>query len=638
MPKHYKKTEIGLQEKDKINQSRYSFDKRSVACLLLSIFLEMATLKGARISSPLVVGDWLFARVAVLWVLSMLISKVYSLAVANGHIRSAGRFLADNCQAIIKRRKAVLLSVSISTLVSLITGYFSVIKCGFLDLRLAFASFSVLLSILLIVLNWSEVKSKLEYLFLLFAVPFGLCYCFAMPFIPEVSWDGQIHYKNANCLSYLMNAEFTEADLLMADPYAVVRLGLLGSGDVSSVWNPNQEIAVLNHAQEEAARLDQANLITKCSGFSNPSGDSSSGSYFSAGVIGVLPQAIGLWVGRLFGTNIIGRLLLARIFSLAFYIVVVFYGIKSLKKGKLLVSALALLISPILMASNFSYDPWCYALFIFSTCHYVGKLQEGACSLNAYNVFVILSSFTLGCLAKAVYFPLTLVLLLTPKKYFSSTCSKKRVMLFAGLSMAFLVASFAIPTLVSSLSGTEAPDVRAQTGVSPSGQIRFAFMHPFFVARTMLSFIISFFSTIPVTASLGSYFPYLYNSPDILGYLSWILIIGALLFDGSEKDFSFERSIRISAVLALTISLLLSIAALYAAFTPVGYETVLGYQWRYLIPFYPLIFLIVVSLPKRLSELLYGCRLYKTFPIAFVILELMYQLINLYFGFIVNII
>ena len=638
LPKHYEKTTIGLRDEEEIVQSRHGFGMRAIVCLLVAICLEIATLKGARTSSPLVADDWLLVRASVFWVLTLLISTVFDVAITNDRIRSVGRFLVDNCRAFAKRKRTIGLALLISVLFSLAVTNISVTKTGYIDFRLSFTSFSVLISILLIVLNWSEIQVKLEYLFLLIAVPFGLCYCVLMPFIPEISWDGQIHFRNANCLSFLMNAEFTEADILMTDPYAVTTLGLLGSGEISSVWNPNQDVVSLNQAQEQAARLDRFGSVTVCDGFSKPLSESNGESYLSASVVGVLPQAIGLWTGRLLGMSIIGRLLIARIFSSIFYIVIVFYGIKSLRKGKILVSTLALLITPFLMASNFSYDPWCFALFIFSACHFVGKLQEGPCSLDTYSVLVILISFTIGCLAKAVYFPLILVLLATPRNYYSDSCSKKKVGILIGLSIVFLAATFVIPTLVASLSGTEVPDTRAQPGVSSSGQIKFALMHPRFFAKTMLTFVVSFISTMPITASLGSYFPYLYNSPDILGYLSWVLVICALVFDCNEKDFAFGCKLRVSAVITLVISLLLSIAALYAAFTPVGFDTVLGYQWRYLIQLYPVFFLIVVSLPKPLSKLSFGCRFNKAFPVAFAVLEFTYQFINLYYGFLVKIV
>ena len=463
------------------------------------------------------------------------------------------------------------------------------------------------------------------------AIPFAIMYTYLMPFIPEISWDGQIHFSNAVRLSYLVDAEFTKADLLMSNVYAVSELDLVGTGEVESLWHPKQDSQSIELATHQISELDSSGDITVCDGLNGPSGESP----LSVASIGVLPHALGLWVGRLFGLPIIGRLLLARLTSAFAYIVVAFYGIKSLKYGKLLASSLALLITPFMMSTCFSYDPWCYAFVLSAACHIVGKLQTGNKSISEFDIYIISCLLLLGIFVKAVYFPLYLTLVFIPSSYYSQKSIKTKALRIVLIAMLILCASFVLPTLISSVTGSETVDTRAESGVSTSGQIKFAIFHLPSFLWIIFRFITVYLITTPITASIGSYFAYLYNTPNLLGYLAWLLILGTLFFEFMMCNKSVKSSVRVSAAVGVSASTFLSVCALYASFTPVGEETVFGFQWRYLIPFYPFIFMLVLNPSGITHKFSHKEFRFKYLAAVWVLLELTYQAINIFYGFIV---
>lgn len=605
--------------------------KRLVTSVAIGVFLEVGTLKGARVASVLRIEDWRPVRLAIFVGIVFMLITLYAGAKTIGCVRGLRKTALATYISIRSNWKSLLISSSVAVIGSIIAIFISTALYAAVDLRIVLLAYFGLLSISLIISNWSYLNKNIEYLFLVIAIPLAVTYTYLMPWVPEISWDGQIHFSNAVRLSYLVDAEFTKADLLMSNMYAVSELDLVGAGEVESLWHPKQDSQSIELATHQITELDSSSDITVCDGLLGPSGEAP----LSVASIGVLPHALGLWFGRLFGLSIIGRLLLARLTSAFAYIVIVFYGIKSLKYGKLLASSLALLITPFMMSTCFSYDPWCYAFVLSAVCHIVGKLQTGNRSISEFDFWVISCLLLLGSFVKAVYFPLYLTLVFMPSSYFSHKSIKTKSMRIVFIAMLILCASFALPTLISSLTGSETVDTRAESGVSASGQIKFAILHfPFFL-WIIFRFIIEYLITTPITASIGSYFTYLYNTPNILGYLAWLIILGTVFLEFTRHNISVQFPVRVSAAAGVLASTFLSVCALYASFTPVGEETVYGFQWRYLIPFYPFIFMLVLNpsgITHKFSQKEFR---FKYMAAVWVLLELIYQSINIYNGFIV---
>ena len=83
------------------------------------------------------------------------------------------------------------------------------------------------------------------------ALPIGLVLCVAIPPMTGVSWDDQIHYKNALNLSYVTSPEITNEEQKMSEmairlalartKVSIERCGPLMSGGILS-----QELMTLN--------------------------------------------------------------------------------------------------------------------------------------------------------------------------------------------------------------------------------------------------------------------------------------------------------------------------------------------------------------------------------------------------------
>lgn len=598
-----------------------------LACrsIVEALLLEMGTLIGARTASPLAPDDWKPFRILVYFSVSLII-----------HLYIDWYHRAGNCllskddkklgTLLIENKNSICFSAAIASVIGLLLhAIWS--TTSFCDWRLELVIAMLVFSVLLVIANWSLLKNRIEILFLGLSIPMGIALLVYLPFVPEITWDGQIHYANSNCLSYLGDAEFTEVELMMAGPDVVDRLDLLASGDIASSWKPKKDLISQEKAERTVESYDDSNAFIYHH-FSNPYGSN----IVSAATVGYIPCAVGLWLGRLLHLTVLNRLLMARAIQYLFYITTIYMSIRHLKSGQMMVLVLGLLLTPLTMAAGFTYDTWGYCLIIYSFTYYFGKLQTGDGSIGDFDWFTILLTFCLGAMVKAINFPLAALFLLAPKRCFRGKSLKKFRCYYVILAMLFLLASFLLPMVIATSTGTEKPDLRGGDAVSPSGQIRYALSHPLSFAGILLRFTYSFISSSRLPETIGSYYSYLFIAPDLLGYLAWLLAIFACCFDSRDIEACYCSFLwKLTGFLSVAGSFALSLAALYAAFTPVGANTINGFQWRYLLPYAMPIFFVVLN-PG--SKFLWR-RVDKNYLLVVVIaIEYMYWVAYLYFGFI----
>lgn len=560
------------------------------ACLLGAVLLECCTLIGAPLASPFVLSDWNLRRIAVFVCILLFVygcwrllrAEVISLPSLPDLLakRPAGRRLLVLALCILA--PPVLAACAVWLAVVVFAG-------ASWDARYGWIPFLVCLSASMLVTFRRQVQEKLERGFLMLALPIGMLMCLCMPVLAEVSWDGQIHFNSALAMSYIFDAEYTAADQVMVDAYAVERLGLLESGDVSSIWNPKQDTASVARAEETLLALDGQDIVV-----TEGTSRFSSSSYVSAATIGRIPNAVGLWLGRLLHLTCLGQYLLARMMSMLFYCLVFYLGIRQLRSGKLILAALALLPTPMLMAANFSYDPWCFALISFAFATYVGSLQRQE-PMTWRRALIIYGAFFLGALVKAVLFPLALVFFVAPRSLFTDSRASRLFRAGAVLTVLLLLASFALPFLSSPSTGG---DSRGGSDVSSSGQIAFILSSPLSYLGVLLNFSADFLNLSNATSILNTFsgFPYLVSDTSRvagMAIVEWVILGVVTVTDRGEEDLPYaglgtKAAVAVGAVCAY----LLVVTALYVSFTAVASDTVAGVQYRYLLPFLAPVFLV----------------------------------------------
>lgn len=305
--------------------------------------------------------------------------------------------------------------------------------------------------------------------------------------------------------------------------------------------------------------------------------------------VSVLPASLIYAMAGLFGLPFVLRFVLAKLIYAVMYSLIMYFGMRKLRSGKLLFAVIALYPTGIFLAANYSYDFWVNAWCMFAIAGIVGQLQRPDVSIRTGDMVAILAGFFIGLGPKAIYFPLMALAFLIPKSKFAS---KRAIRIFRASTVviALLVLfSFMAPFFASSTAN--ASDMRGGGDVNAGQQLAYVLSYPFEYARTCFFFVLDYLS-IPNTQNYTIFAAYLGSGSVVVwGVMFCITIFLAVTDTRADSKLMDRWQVRVFVVIVLLGTLVLAMTALYISFTPVGLGTINGFQGRY---FLPLLFPLLV--------------------------------------------
>lgn len=459
-----------------------------------------------------------------------------------------------------------------------------------------FIMYSLVITLILTRKHWS-VKS--ENIFLVIALSVGTVFVWLLP-VSKTGWDEETHFKRAYTLPITANAVVTPT----VNEYSVVSL-TSWPYNLTQSKEEKMELAKILNERADYRDKDYIQNFTK----------SNKENIFHLYNLHYIPSAIGIKIGQLFHLNFYYVYILGRWFNLFAYSVIVFFAIKKLNIAKNIMAAIALMPTPLFLASTYSYDAMVTALIFLGISYLISELINKAENISIKNMVIALGSLAIGSLAKAVYIPIILIGLMLPKEKFKN---RKQYITFRVVILVLfvlLMSTFVLPSLISP---AEAGDIRGGN-TSTSGQMKLIFSQP-------ISYFMVFIDNVKKTlfdytigkASLG-FMGHIATSPCV----SLIIIfITALIFTDSREDdlgtLSVKEKVGIGASIAVVVALIWT--ALYLSFTEVGKTQIAGVQGRYYIPLLFPLFLMLR--PKNINNkfskeksylLIYGIIIYILF-------------------------
>ena len=444
-------------------------------------------------------------------------------------------------------------------------------------LRYVFMVISGIL-IAFIFLSKKIMAERIEIAFLITALMVGSFMIILMPLKNPVTWDDDTHFARVYEQSFPGEITWTK-----------------GAYDYE-----HREVPLANTIEEKTAVIE---LLNKEAGSGEIVSKSDKSLYIPYNYLAYLPQSITMFLARSLHMSFTSVLTVSRMGGLLFYCLIVCAAISIAKFGKRIISVVALMPTPLFMASNFSYDPFLIALMFLAFAVFTVEYFDWEHKLSPKNTAIFLAAIILGSCTKAVYIPLILVALLLPAKKFES---KKTMYLFrAGILAVFftVMATFVLPTISNpSLAG----DLRGGN-TSVSGQLHFILHDPIFYTKLLLGSIWD--SLGAYFCGTGTYTNFAYLGQQTLSICTY-LTVAVLLFSAftdvrKDDRFAFKRSSKIF-ILAIIFSIICLVwTALYLSFTPVGSSSIAGVQSRYYLPLVvPLLFLMRNSkIETSISEL-----------------------------------
>lgn len=312
---------------------------------------------------------------------------------------------------------------------------------------------------------------------------------------------------------------------------------------------------------------------------------------------GYLPQAIGIFIAKLFDMNVIWMLWLARIFNLIFYAGLVSFAVKKTPVLKIPLLSVACIPISIYQAASVSIDSMIIGLGILTVAYFIYLYKADAESLEIKEVAIFCALSCLLGLCKLPYLAFVFLILLVPKKNFKN----KNVLLYMLLgimvvgAVGVLWSTYSTPALMHSW--------RSKLNLmNPSLQLQYLINHPI----RILYFLKQVF-----TFNLGSVLNGFFNFFDagnpnhysdnyiFITVLIWIFLAATLLFYPNKSEFDFKA--RFGSLIILLVIYVGTCFIQLLTWADVGGMT-LGVSTRYFLPLFALLAIIVPWKIKKLDR------------------------------------
>ena len=460
--------------------------------------------------------------------------------------------------------------------------------------------FLVTFSLLYCLLFEKKIYKKLEWLFVVYALIFGLLLIFyAQPV--KNSWDEQIHFGNAYSLAFGRNVEWTEAAELTKNGETVTCNTKAEFAELRAYLNEKNDTVVYTEQKES--------LIPAYSS------------------LAYIPQAIFINIASILKTSFSVLYALGKIGNLLIYILVMFWAIKLAKRKKLFLIFVALMPTPLFLAASYTYDTIVFSFITLACVLWANELYNE--SINIRKIIGMVLLFAIGCFSKAVYIPMILIMLILP---IASTKKKKdRIIVWTMILCitCLVMLTFVLPTLTSTMAGDLSFGGDSRGGAtSVVGQLVSMVKHTMASIKLMVKSIFELdnFRNLGYPEADNYFFGNLmFLNFANLGILTdkWscviIVLAGMLLLTPDQQNIRYERKLSIMDKIIIAIAVIGTIGfiwlALYLSFTPVGETHISGVQARYYLPLLYLGALIFNG--KRISLKCDYCKLSRaTFVIS----------------------
>lgn len=438
------------------------------------------------------------------------------------------------------------------------------------NFRKAFFGFAIVALISIFICYREMLAKRIEMAVFLTVMIIGTVYVTVLPVSCGISWDDEAHFHNALMLSHILDGRMTlgDADILNGFVNTALEHNIY-TEEAHSEW-----IEQLNADEDSGIWGEDGRIYPTIQNWC------------------YIPSAAGLLVGRAIGLPYSLTFILGKWCNLFVYALLLYFGIKKIKSGKMIAAVVGLLPPCILMASSYARDPWMIGFLILGFCYFIGEIQEPERKIKLSSIIIIIGSFVLGVSPKAVYVPLVLIAAFLPKDKFASEKQCKIFRICVVAATALVLASFVVPFILSSGGGVE--DTRGGSEVNAAGQTAYILQHPIVYIKTLFTFLKDYASL----EAGQTYLSYLHY----FGTAQYSLLLQVLLFvtaftDREKCDIHVKWQPKAVTVVMSFGAICLAATAMYIAYTPLKADTILGCQYRYMLQIMFPVLYVLGSIP-----------------------------------------
>ena len=287
-------------------------------------------------------------------------------------------------------------------------------------------------------------------------------------------------------------------------------------------------------------------------------------------IIPYLPQALGVFIGRLFGADALWCYYLARLANLAFYTACCYFALRWAARFRMMLYAIMIMPLTMFVVSSCNNDCMLFGLMflVFGTV-----LSD---SFDKKKAIAFVAAFAVMCTSKMNYIVFILLLLLLPKERWKVKI--KRWQFVAAVLAVFFIIYEGMGLLVGLLSNYGVIE-RPMSDSNPAAQLMFILSNP-------LRYLVVFLDTMRNNSffiSTGGLFGWIDVDIKIISTFTPVVLLLAAFKNAhllKKEDFNRVAVFFITALLTYAVCA----TGLYLTWTPVTLPQIIGLQMRYFIP------------------------------------------------------
>jgi uncharacterized membrane protein len=306
-----------------------------------------------------------------------------------------------------------------------------------------------------------------------------------------------------------------------------------------------------------------------------------------------IPQATGIFLGRILNLPVLVIFYLGRLFNLLFCTIILFIAIKNIPVFKWLFLFIALMPMTIYLAGSLSGDAITISLAILFISLVMKLTFEKTRNILNHEFMVLLLIGLLLTLAKNTYFPIILLGLLIPVKKFGSI-KNYIIKILTLLSLASIVVVFYSNIVHHFFSQIDLAEIYSSypgaPHFNPDKQLDFILSNPLYFLSAMIhSFW--FFKAFIIETHVGAFGWDFYRLPLIHIYLYPVLLLAFVVLE-TKKEINIGGRQKILLFISLSGSILVFSLIMYMIWAAVGANQLTNLQGRYFIPIIPLFWML----------------------------------------------
>lgn len=306
--------------------------------------------------------------------------------------------------------------------------------------------------------------------------------------------------------------------------------------------------------------------------------------------ISMLPQALGIFLVRIFGANALTCMYAARLANLAAYVVLCYFALKNCKRYKPVFLSFMLLPLSLYMAASVSYDATLLGFYYLVASFYCKD------EITDKDIVVFFAAFVMMNIAKPYINLLWILLpLVLPKSAWKTRFKKWQV---AAVSVATALALTRFFEWYGVAFRSNYPDFgRVSGGANMLEQLQFILQNPL---RFLAVLAGTLYENNFYIGQMGTFGALDMPIAFINVASPFVLLFAAALSTHEKSSLKLKPALGLGTLSVAYIGAALS--ALYITWTPVGMVRVIGFQARYLLPAFLMLFVLLAALLSHVLE------------------------------------